>query len=56
MAKGMVVASKNEAEWRAEADLHTLIEAEKIKRDGKRLKAAMAKKREMEKTLKRVGD
>jgi hypothetical protein len=42
-------------DYRAHADLHTLIEAEKIKRDPKRLKACMCKKREMHKDLSRVG-
>lgn len=34
MAKGNVVAA--ESDWRAESDLSTLIEAEKIKKDPKR--------------------
>jgi len=42
---------KEENDWRAEDDLRTLVAAEKIKRDPKRLKAAMAKKREMKKDL-----
>ncbi len=46
---------KEEQDWQAENDLRTLIEAEKIKGDPKRLKAAMAKKREMSKDLKNVG-
>lgn len=39
--------TKVEAEWRAEDDLRTLTEAEKIRKDSKRLKAAqaMAKKK-----------
>lgn len=45
----------SERDWRAESDLHTLIEAEKIKRDQKRLRAAMKKRKEMEKDLDRVG-
>ena len=52
--RGAAVSSKSEKDWKAEADLHTLIEAEKIKRDPSRLKAAMAKKREMQKTLAKV--
>ncbi len=36
---------KTEAEWQAESDLNTLIEAEKIKKDKKRLKAVMARKK-----------
>lgn len=42
-------------EWKAESDLRTLIDAEKIKLDAPRLKAAMAKKREMEKSLGNIG-
>lgn len=45
----------SEKDWKAEHDLNTLIEAEKIKKDSKRLKAAMAKKREMKKNLETVG-
>ena len=33
MAKKSVVAIKPDEEWRAESDLHTLMEAEKIKAD-----------------------
>lgn len=51
MAKSMV---SQEKDWRAESDLNTLIEAEKIKKDKNRLKAAMAKKREMQKALAKV--
>ncbi len=39
-------ANAEEKRWRAEADLSTLIEAEKIKRDKDRLKAAMKMRRE----------
>lgn len=46
---------KEENEWMAKRDLETLIEAEKIKLDEARLKAAMAKKREMAKALGEVG-
>lgn len=46
---------KTDKDWQAEGDLHTLIEAEKIKRDESRLKAAMKKKREMKKALDGVG-
>lgn len=42
--------------WRAESDLNALIEAEKIKNDPKRLKAAMKKKREMKKNLEEAGE
>lgn len=34
--------NSREAEWRAEDDLRTLLEAEKIKKDSKRFKAAQA--------------
>lgn len=34
--------NKTEAEWRAEEDMRTLMEAEKIRKDSKRLKAAQA--------------
>lgn len=37
--------------WKAESDLRTLIEAEKIRMDDKRLKAAMVKRSEMKKAL-----
>lgn len=41
----------SEGDWRAESDLRTLIEAEKIKADKPRLKAALAKKDEQAKAL-----
>ena len=46
----LVSAAAEEAEWRAESDLRTLIEAEKIEKDPKRMKAvrALAKKKMME--------
>lgn len=47
--------SNQELDWQAQSDLQTLIEAEKIKRDPARLKAVMAKKREVEKALASVG-
>lgn len=40
-----------EKEWRAQSDLQTLIEAEKIKLDPDRMKAAMKKRGEMKKAL-----
>ena len=49
-----VAMPKSEKEWRAEHDLNTLIEAEKIKKDSARLKAAMAKKRDMQKALSKI--
>lgn len=59
MAKAKEKASTNpcgmDEEWKAESDLRTLIDAEKIKLDPARLKAAMTKKKEMEKALKGAG-
>jgi hypothetical protein len=50
MAKKSVEAFKPDEEWRAESDLHTLMEAEKIKADPKRYAKvqALAKKKMME--------
>jgi hypothetical protein len=48
------IVGQSEKDWQAESDLRTLIEAEKIKRDKKRLAAAMKKKREMKKALEQV--
>ena len=45
------MAGKTEAEWAAESDLNTLIDAEKIKKDPKRLKAVMARKKTLMKAL-----
>lgn len=42
-------------DWQAESDLRTLIEAEKIKGDKKRMQAAMKKKREMNQDLEKIG-
>ncbi|MCA0276256.1 MAG: hypothetical protein LCH86_09640 [Proteobacteria bacterium] len=42
-------------EWEAESDLRTLIEAEKVKADPARLKAAMKKQSEMKKAIDAVG-
>jgi len=40
---------KRQAEYQAECDLSTLMEAERVKRDGGRMKAAMAmRKKKME--------
>lgn len=54
MPKTAVSAASEEDEWQAESDLRTLIEAEKIRKDSKRLKAAMKKREEMQATLKNV--
>jgi len=51
---GEVANVKSEAEWQAEGDLNTLIEAEKIKKSPKRLKAAMARKKVLDKALKGI--
>ena len=50
MAKKTAVLVKPDEEWRAEADLHTLMEAEKIKADPKRMAKvrALAQKKMME--------
>ena len=36
---------RSDADYQAESDLNTLIEAEKIKKDSKRLKLVMARKK-----------
>ena len=50
MAKKTAVLVKPDEEWRAEADLHTLMEAEKIGKDPKRMAKvrALAQKKMME--------
>jgi hypothetical protein len=47
-------AAENEKKWRADADLRTLIEAEKIKADPERLKPAMALQKEMKESLEAI--
>jgi len=47
--------AKQEKEWRADADLRTMIEAEKIKKDKARYAAAMKMRDEMMKGLEKVG-
>lgn len=54
-SRPQLAMAKEEREWRAEDDLRTLIAAEKIKADPARLKAAMAKKRELSKALANMG-
>lgn len=44
--KGITVSDKSEQEWRAESDMRALAEAEEIRKDPKRLKAALAKAKE----------
>lgn len=48
MAKDTAVAGMpNEQDWMAENDMRTLVEAEKIRKDKKRLSAALKKRDEM---------
>ncbi len=42
---------RSDADWQAESDLNTLIEAEKIKKDPKRLKLVMARKKKLTEAL-----
>lgn len=44
--KGIEVSEKSEQDWRAESDMRALAEAEEIRKDPKRLKAALAKAKE----------
>lgn len=50
MAKSKAIAIKPDEEWRVEADLRTLMEAEKIEKDPKRMAKvrALAQKKMME--------
>lgn len=50
------VSIMSDNDWRAEDDLRTLIEAEKIKKDAKRIKAAMIKLRELKKAVNSIAD
>ena len=52
----MPAMAASDRDWEAENDLRTLIEAEKIKRDKKRLAAAMKKRKAMKKDLDNIGD
>ncbi len=56
MAKGKAVATMeyDEKEYMAKADLHTLVEAEKIKGDAKRLAAAQKCAEKERKALNKV--
>lgn len=54
-APSPAMAHTGHDDYMAEDDLRTLINAEKIKKDPKRCKAAMCKKREMAKHLSRIG-
>lgn len=40
MSKGLTSNTSDDNYWKVEQDLHTLMEAEKIEKDPKRLKAA----------------
>ena len=53
MAKEKSMAAQ-EKEWQAEGDLRTLVDAEKIKKDPARMKAAMAKAKEQKTALESV--
>ena len=53
-AETEAAAVKSDAEWQAENDLNTLIDAEKIKKDKKRLAAVMKRKRVLAKALDNV--
>lgn len=46
----------DEKKWQAESDLRTLIEAEKIKADPERIKAAMKCRDEMKRNLTAIKD
>ena len=46
--------SADEKQWRAEGDMRTLIEAEKIKKDKTRLGAALKKRDEMLKDMQSI--
>ena len=49
-----IALSKDEAKWRAERDLETLMECERIEQDPKRLKAAKALAKERMKDLEMI--
>ncbi len=42
---------RSDQDWQAESDLNTLIEAEKVKKDPKRLQRVMVRKRALLKAL-----
>lgn len=46
MKAASLSSDEREAEWRAESDMRRLAEAEEIRRDPKRMKAALAKAKE----------
>ena len=43
--RGQAITMRSDADYQAESDLNTLIEAEKIKKDSKRLTLVMARKK-----------
>jgi hypothetical protein len=49
-------AAEREAEWQAERDLDTLIDAEKIKKDPKRMDGVMKRKKALMAALKDAGE
>lgn len=51
-----IKAKEQEKKWQAESDLSTLIEAEKIRGNKPRLKAAMSCRSERMKALEEVGE
>lgn len=53
MNKSMAAEEKK---WRAEADLHTLIEAKKIQKDPDRMKMAMKCKKEKMEAMASIGN
>ncbi|BDE74078.1 MULTISPECIES: hypothetical protein [Delftia] len=46
MAKASTTSIPSDADWRADEDMRTLARAEEIRKDPKRLKAALAKAKE----------
>lgn len=50
-AAGQIGGPADMKEWEAESDLRTLIEAEKIKADPGRMKAAMRKRGDLKKAI-----
>lgn len=46
MAKASITSIPSDTDWRAEDDMRTLAHAEEIRKDPKRLKAALAKAKE----------
>ncbi|RYF44307.1 MAG: hypothetical protein EOO27_43695 [Comamonadaceae bacterium] len=55
MKSSPVSADVREDEWRAESDMRCLAEAEEVRKDPKRLKAALAKAKEKIAELQSLG-